>query len=192
MFQIALFDLWVDLGVVPDVVMGHSVGEIAAMYASGAFDQEKAIRTAIARSNALSRLGEVPGGMAAIGMSREQAQMLIDGILRDRGLDTGLWVSASNSTNAVSVSGRNELVDAVVESCEKANIFARVLKVGGPYHSPMVSPCQEGFLSEVYPLVDSTVNVPTRGFISTVEGRLFEPGRPLDAQYCWHLSLIHI
>ena len=185
-FQIALFDLWVDLGVVPDVVMGHSVGEIAAMYASGAFDQEKAIRTAIARSNALSRLGEVPGGMAAIGMSREQAQMLIDGILRDRGLDTGLWVSASNSTNAVSVSGRNELVDAVVESCEKANIFARVLKVGGPYHSPMVSPCQEGFLSEVYPLVDSTVNVPTRGFISTVEGRLFEPGRPLDAQYCWH------
>ncbi|WFD29597.1 Type I Iterative PKS [Malassezia sp. CBS 17886] len=185
-FQIAVFDLWVDLGVVPDVVMGHSVGEIAAMYGSGAFSQEKAIRTAIARSNALGLLDTVDGTMAALGMSRKDAQALIDGILQSRNLDTGLWVSASNSTAAVSVSGTTELIEEVVKSCEASGIFARQLRVGGPYHSPMVAPCEEPFLAEVYPLVDAEVNVPTRRFISTVEGKMHPVGKPLDAQYCWH------
>lgn len=185
-FQIAMFDLWVDLGVVPDVVMGHSVGEIAAMYASGAFSHEKAIRTAIARSNALGILDTVPGSMAALGLSRERAQAIIAGVLAAHNKTTGLWVSASNSINAVAVSGETPLVEEVVRICDADGVFARQLRVGGPYHSPMVAPCEGPFLSEVYPLVDSEVNVPTRRFISTVEGRLHEEGRPLDAQYCWH------
>lgn len=185
-FQIAMFDLWVDLGVVPDVVMGHSVGEIAAMYASGAFDHEKAIRVAIARSNALGLLDQVPGSMAALGMSRERAQKLIEGVLAAHGKNTGLWVSASNSVNAVAVSGETALIEEVVRICDADGVFARQLRVGGPYHSPMVEPCKGPFLSEVYPLVDATVNVPTRRFISTVDGRLHDKGHPLDAQYCWN------
>ena len=184
-FQIALYDLWVSLNVVPDVVMGHSVGEIAAMYASGAFSHEKAIRTAIARSNALGLLDTVDGTMAALGISREEAQTILDEVLKENNVTTGLWVSASNSTKAVSVSGETKLVREVVKKCEAAGIFARELRVGGPYHSPMVSPCKEPFLSEVYPLVDGEKNVPTRRFISTVHGRMHEVGESLDAEYCW-------
>lgn len=185
-FQIALFDLWVDLGVKPDVVLGHSVGEIAAMYASGAFSHEKAIRTAIARSNALGLLDTIDGSMAALGMSRAEAQELLDRIMKANNVTTGLWVSASNSVNAVSVSGETKLIEEVVRQCESAGIFARQLRVGGPYHSPMVSPCGEPFLREVYPVVDAEPNVPTTRFISTVEGRMHEEAQPLDAQYCWH------
>ncbi|WFD25301.1 Type I Iterative PKS [Malassezia nana] len=184
-FQIALFDLWVDLGVTPDVVMGHSVGEIAAMYASGALSHELAIRTAIARSNALTLLDTVDGQMAALGMGREEAQVLIERIMKENNTDTGLWVSASNSTNAVSVSGKTSLLQEVVKDCESRGIFARHLRVGGPYHSPMVSPCGEPFLKEVYPLVDASVNVPKTRFISTVDGRLHDVGQRLDAEYCW-------
>ena len=184
-FQIALYDLWVSLNVVPDIVMGHSVGEIAAMYASGAFSHEKAIRTAIARSNALGLLDTVDGTMAALGISREEAQKILDEVKKENNVETGLWVSASNSTKAVSVSGATHLVREVVKKCEAAGIFARELRVGGPYHSPMVSPCKDPFLSEVYPLVDAEKNVPTRRFISTVHGRMHEVGEPLDAEYCW-------
>ncbi|CCU99902.1 hypothetical polyketide synthase [Malassezia sympodialis ATCC 42132] len=184
-FQIALFDLWVDLGVKPDVVMGHSVGEIAAMYASGALSHEKAIRTAIARSNALTLLDTVDGQMAALGIGREEAQVLIERIMKENNTDTGLWVSASNSTNAVSVSGKTSLLEDVVKDCEARGIFARHLRVGGPYHSPMVSPCGEPFLKEVYPIVDASVNVPTTRFISTVHGRMHDVGERLDAEYCW-------
>ncbi|WFC97961.1 Type I Iterative PKS [Malassezia yamatoensis] len=184
-FQIALYDLWVSLNVVPDIVMGHSVGEIAAMYASGALSHEKAIRTAIARSNALGLLDKVDGTMAALGISREEAQKILDEVLKENNKTTGLWVSASNSTKAVSVSGETKLIREVVKKCEAAGIFARELRVGGPYHSPMVSPCKDPFLSEVYPLVDAEKNVPTRRFISTVHGRMHEVGEPLDAEYCW-------
>ncbi|KAL4401619.1 fatty acid synthase [Malassezia pachydermatis] len=184
-FQIALFDLWVDLGVKPDVVMGHSVGEIAAMYASGALSHEKAIRTAIARSNALTLLDKVDGQMAALGMGREEAEKLIQRIMKEQNVTEGLWVSASNSTNAVSVSGKTSLLEAVVNDCEAQGIFARHLRVGGPYHSPMVSPCGEPFLKEVYPIVDAEKNVPTTRFISTVDGRMHDVGHALDAQYCW-------
>ena len=184
-FQIALFDLWVDLGVQPDVVLGHSVGEIAAMYASGALTHEKAIRTAIARSNALSLLDTIDGQMAALGMSRREAEQLIQRIMKENGTDTGLWVSASNSTNAVAVSGKTSLLEQVVADCESRQIFARLLRVGGPYHSPMVSPCGEPFLKEVSPVINNGENIPKTRFISTVEGRMHEPGRNLDAQYCW-------
>lgn len=184
-FQIALFDLWVDLGVKPDVVMGHSVGEIAAMYASGALSHEKAIRTAIARSNALTLLDTVDGQMAALGVGREEAEELIQHIMRQNNTDTGLWVSASNSTNAVSVSGKTSLLEDVVKACEAQGIFARHLRVGGPYHSPMVSPCGEPFLKEVYPIVDESVNVPTTRFISTVDGCMHDKGHALTAEYCW-------
>lgn len=184
-FQIALFDLWVDLGVKPDVVMGHSVGEIAAMYASGALSHEKAIRTAIARSNALTLLDTVDGQMAALGLSRQEAQKLIERIMKDHQEETGLWVSASNSTNACAVSGKTNLLNAVVKDCEANGVFARLLRVGGPYHSPMVAPCGEPFLKEVYPVIDADVNIPTTRFISTVDGRMHEVGEKLDAQYCW-------
>lgn len=184
-FQIALFDLWVSLGIEPDVVMGHSVGEIAAMYASGAFSHEKAIRTAIARSNALALLDKVDGSMAALGMSREEAQKVLDEVKKENNTDTGLWVSASNSTKAVSVSGVTKMIEDVVKKCEAQGIFARQLRVGGPYHSEMVSPCKDPFLSEVYPLVDASKNVPTRRFISTVHGKMHDVGHSLDAEYCW-------
>ena len=132
--------------------MGHSVGEIAAMYASGAFSHEKAIRTAIARSNALALLDKVDGSMAALGMSREEAQKVLDEVKKENNTDTGLWVSASNSTKAVSVSGVTKMIEDVVKKCEAQGIFARQLRVGGPYHSEMVSPRKDPFLSEVYPL----------------------------------------
>lgn len=184
-FQIALFDLWVDLGVQPDVVLGHSVGEIAAMYASGALTHEKAIRTAIARSNALSLLDKIDGQMAALGMSRQEGEKLIQRIMKENNTDTGLWVSASNSTNAVAVSGKTSLLEQVVKDCESKHIFARMLRVGGPYHSPMVSPCGEPFLKEVSPVINSSPNVPKTRFISTVEGRMLPEGENFDANYCW-------
>ncbi|KAL4399745.1 fatty acid synthase [Malassezia pachydermatis] len=184
-FQMALFDLWMDLGVEPDVVMGHSVGEIAAMYASGAVSHETAIRTAMARSNALALLDKVDGQMAALGIGREEAEKLIARIMKEQNVSEGLWISASNSTNAVSISGKTSLLEEVVKDCEAQGIFARMLRVGGPYHSPMVSICGEPFLTEVRPIVDAKKNVPTRRFISTVEGRMYKQGETLDAMYCW-------
>ncbi|UZJ53113.1 hypothetical protein CBS101457_002433 [Exobasidium rhododendri] len=185
MFQIALFDLWVDVGLVPDAVAGHSVGEIAALYASGAISQSQAIRLAIARANALDLLHTVNGSMAALGISSLEAQSLIKDVLHGKGLDEGLWLSAENSVNAVSVSGREDLIVDLVQEADRRQIFARQLRVGGPYHSPMVDICETSFIDEVKPLLDSTSNVPTLIYVSTVDGEVHAKGKQLGSQYCW-------
>ena len=143
------------------------------------------MRSASARSSAPTLLDTVDGQMAALGLSRQEAQKLIERIMKDHQEETGLWVSASNSTNACAVSGKTNLLNAVVKDCEANGVFARLLRVGGPYHSPMVAPCGEPFLKEVYPVIDADVNIPTTRFISTVDGRMHEVGEKLVAQYCW-------
>lgn len=185
MFQIALFDLWAAIGLEPDAVAGHSVGEIAAMYASGAVSQEQSIRLAIARSNALAQLASVNGSMAALGVSPAKASELIRDVLAKQKVPEGLWLSAHNSVSAVSVSGKEDLIVALVKEADAQGIFARQLRVGGPYHSPMVDLCEESFRNEVEPLLDTACNVPKHCFVSTVDGQVHAPGKHLGSQYCW-------
>lgn len=184
-FQIALFDLWVAVGLTPDAVTGHSVGEIAAMYATQALSRSQAIRLAIARSRALCTLHTVGGTMAALGTSAESATELINETLLSQGISSGLWLSAENSVAAVSVSGKKELIAALVELATSKGIFARQLRVGGPYHSPLVDTCESSFRSEVDQIIGDTAGVPAVTFVSTVDGIVHPDGKGLGTQYCW-------
>ncbi|KND03835.1 uncharacterized protein SPPG_08922 [Spizellomyces punctatus DAOM BR117] len=187
-FQIALYDLWKSLNVAASVVLGHSVGEIAAMYASGAINRHKAVHLAVARAKALKMVENSQGGMAALGCDEVQANEMIEKILsgdRDGGGVRGLWISAVNSVKAVSVSGNEDLIVKLVQQAESQGIFARQLRVGGAYHSPLVDICSAAFQKAVLPVLNSSRNVPTTRFISTVHGRLHPKNQPLDTAYCW-------
>ncbi|KAF9239505.1 hypothetical protein BU15DRAFT_74656 [Melanogaster broomeanus] len=65
-FQIALFDLLVSLGLKPDAVVGHSVGETAVLYASGAVPRSMAVKLSIARGRALAMVDNTGGGMVVV------------------------------------------------------------------------------------------------------------------------------
>lgn len=73
--QVALVDALRDWGIVPTAVVGHSSGEIAASYASGAISADVAIMIAYFRGQALrARTSNHPGAMAAVGLGPEQAK----------------------------------------------------------------------------------------------------------------------
>lgn len=184
MFQIALYDLWVAVGLVPDAVAGHSVGEIAALYASGAFSLEQTLRLALARSHALADLRSVGGTMAALGTDAASGERLVRDVLDEQRVSDGLWISAVNSVEAVTVSGRKELIAALVEKAQARGMFARPLRVGGPYHSPLVDVCKASFCDEVHAVLGEG-GVSQRTFVSTVNGTVYEPGRRFETDYCW-------
>ena len=183
-FQVALYDLWVAVGCEPNAVVGHSVGEISALYASGALTREQTLRLAIARAHALVELRNVGGSMVALGTNEVQGDALIRAVLAQHTASDGLWISAVNSVQAVTVSGRKDLLITLVQLAESRGVFARLLRVGGPYHSPLVDVCEPLFRTQLDQVLGNG-GVPARTFVSTVDGAIHEPGRRLSTDYCW-------
>ena len=99
--QIALVDLLTFLELVPDGIVGHSVGEIAAGYADGCMDRRQTLLTAywIAKvATDIQTQGKVPlGGMGAVGMSWESVE--------ERGLPEGLFIGCNNAQDSITLSG---------------------------------------------------------------------------------------
>ena len=70
--QVALAALWRSWGIVPDAVVGHSVGEVAAAHVSGALSLEDAVAVIYHRGRLMER-GTGKGKMAAVEISAEEA-----------------------------------------------------------------------------------------------------------------------
>ena len=123
------------LGVKPDAVAGHSLGEFSALVVSGALSFEDGLRLVSKRAMAMQAACEaVPGTMAAIlGMADEQVEAIC-------AETEGVVVAANyNCPGQLVISGAKEAVEA---ACAKAR-RALLLPVGGAFHSPLMEPARE-------------------------------------------------
>ncbi|KAL2163186.1 hypothetical protein VTH06DRAFT_5242 [Thermothelomyces fergusii] len=133
--QLALTELLRSLGMSFHTVVGHSSGEIAAAHAAGRISFRDAMLIAYYRGLVVDTTGgadNAKGGMAAVGLSKAEAEELC---ARPEYLRR-LWFAASNSPASTTLSGD---IDAVGQACEelaKQGKFARVLSVDKAYHSP--------------------------------------------------------
>jgi acyl transferase domain-containing protein len=94
MLQIATYDSLVGLGMKPTAIVGHSAGETALLYASGAGPKAMTVELAIARGRAMTIVEGSQGAMAAVSCSPEQAQEIISQIHTEQGkadLDVGCY-----------------------------------------------------------------------------------------------------
>ncbi|KAJ5487751.1 polyketide synthase [Penicillium desertorum] len=126
--QLAILAVFQLAGVVPEAVVGHSSGEIAAAVAAGHLSPEQAILIAYYRGKATSEaVYEVPVGMMAVGLGPDQVLPYVKG--------TTVEVACVNSPQGVTLSGvKSELV-AIEERVKDAGHFARLLRVDAAYHS---------------------------------------------------------
>uniref|UniRef100_UPI00022E1CDD type I polyketide synthase n=1 Tax=Saccharomonospora iraqiensis TaxID=52698 RepID=UPI00022E1CDD len=122
-FEVALVRLFGSWGVVPDVVMGHSVGEIAAAWAAGVFSLEDAARLVVERG-ALMDAVRTPGAMAAIGVSEAEVE-----------LPDGVELAAVNAPESVVASGDADAVETLVADYKARGIKASLLDVSHAFHS---------------------------------------------------------
>ena len=122
-------------GVEPDVVVGHSVGEFAALASVGAIGTGETIGLVRERGLAMAEAArQRPGAMAAIlGLEDQLVETLCRKIL-------GVWPANYNCPGQIVISGEN---DAVEEACAEAQSHgarpAIRLKVSGAFHSPLVA-----------------------------------------------------
>ena len=160
-------------GIEPDVVVGHSVGEFAALASVKAMSDGEAIGLVRERGLAMAEAArQRPGAMAAIlGLEDQLVETLCRKIL-------GVWPANYNCPGQIVVSGEN---DAVEECCAEAESLgarrAIRLKVSGAFHSPLVG--QAG--RALKPALDRIrFSDPVAPFMSTVTAKI-EPAQRLGS-----------
>jgi [acyl-carrier-protein] S-malonyltransferase len=152
-------------GIEPDYVVGHSVGEFAALAAVSAMSTDEAIALVRERGLAMAEAArQHPGSMAAIlGLEDEIVEKLCRQIL-------GVWPANYNCPGQIVVSGETPAVDECCTAAEGAGARRAVkLKVSGAFHSPLVAKAAE----RLRPAVDLIrFQEPTAPFMSTVTARV--------------------
>src|SRR5207253_11169908 len=152
-------------GIEPDYVIGHSVGEFAAIAACGAMSDEEAIALVRERGIAMAEAAaRHPGSMAAIlGLEDEVVETLCRKIL-------GVWPANYNCPGQIVVSGENAAVDECIEQAQDQGARRAVkLKVSGAFHSPLVARAAD----RLRPAIERVrCQEPVAPFMSTVTARL--------------------
>ncbi len=157
-------------GIEPDYVVGHSVGEFAALAAANSVGVPETIALVRERGLAMAEaVRERPGSMAAIlGLEDEVVERICRRIL-------GVWPANYNCPGQIVVSGENAAVDECCAEAEEEGARRTVkLKVSGAFHSPLVARAAE----RLRPAVDAVkFREPQAAFMSTVTARFEEAQR---------------
>ena len=152
-------------GIKPDFVVGHSVGEFAALAAAGAIRVEEAIALVRERGLAMAEAARRnPGSMAAIlGLEDEAVERICRRILN-------VWPANYNCPGQIVVSGENPAVDEACEAATDAGARRAVkLRVSGAFHSPLVAKAAD----RLRPALEKVkFNEPAAPFMSTVTARI--------------------
>lgn len=125
---VALARVWLSCGVLPDITVGHSLGEIGAAYVAGAITLPEAVAIVIARATVLDRLTG-PYRVAVLGVTADAAHEVI--------AKTPGWLELSvvNSRSSVAVSGEADAVAAAVRTVAGNGSFAKEIEMWFPAHT---------------------------------------------------------
>jgi acyl transferase domain-containing protein len=157
---------------VPDAVVGHSVGEIAAAWTAGILSLEEAARVAALRGRSMAP-ARGRGAMAAVELSEEEARAALEGF------EERLCLAAVNSPSAVTVSGDPEALEDFVARLQQRGATARRLRVEYAFHSPQMEPYDREVEAALADLRPRPAVIP---MVSTVTGA-HVAGPELDASY---------
>ncbi|CAH0402598.1 unnamed protein product [Chilo suppressalis] len=129
--QIGLTDILRELGLVPDKIIGHSVGELGCAYADGCFTAEEMILSAYSRGLVSVQTPFIRGSMAAIGIGYQKVKDM---------LPPEIDVACHNSAESSTVSGPADVMQEFVANLSSKGIFAREVACSNiAYHSRYIA-----------------------------------------------------
>ena len=174
--ECALTALWSSVGIRPDVVVGHSIGELAASQAAGVFSLEDGMRFASVRGALMSQMKE--GGMAAVFAPADRVAVEVETV-NAASSGVGLSISGYNGTHQV-VSGPIAEIEAISKRFEQEGIRVRRLNTTKAFHSTLVEPILDELEAS---LNDVAIQPPSLTVVSNLTGRAVEPGQVQDGAY---------
>ncbi|MGW3819697.1 type I polyketide synthase [Streptomyces sp. NPDC005046] len=163
--EVALFRLLESLGVRPDFVVGHSVGEIAAAHVAGALSLDDAAKLVSARASLMQAL---PAGGAMVAVQATEEEVLPH--LTDK-----VSIAAVNGPSSVVVSGDETAALAIAAGFAEQGRRTSRLKVSHAFHSPLMDSMLEEFAQVVRGLAFEKPLLPV---VSNLTGRLVEAYTP--------------
>ncbi|OTA89815.1 hypothetical protein M434DRAFT_398366 [Hypoxylon sp. CO27-5] len=179
--QIGLVDILRSWGLTPDLVLGHSAGEIAGSYACGALTAELAMAISVSRSMS-SHSNPRRGSMAAVGLGRDEILPY---------LVPGAVIACENSQCSVTLSGDTEGVIKVITTLniDRPDVFTRVLRVEKAFHSHHMldygPSYKEHLQRHLPPNLSANPKIP---FYSSVTGKRIAPDDSLGPAY-WRKNM---
>ena len=167
--EYALAQMWMEWGIVPRAMIGHSIGEYVAACVAGVMTLEDALWLVATRG---AMMEELPGGaMLAVPLSETDIV---------KKLGNGLSLAAVNSPSLCVVSGAEEAVDEFAESLSAEGVNWRKLHTSHAFHSAMMDSVLAEFAREVSKV---KLNAPKIPYISNVTGTWIKDAEAVDPQY---------
>lgn len=176
--QVALVDLLQSWGISPNGVLGHSVGEVAAAYVSGALSLEDAVRLIVLRGRIMQE-ATGRGKMVWVALPATEAAIALTG------LEDKLSIAAINDPGSVVLSGDSNALDVIIQDFEKRGVATRPLRVNYAFHSPQMAPLARELVTSLGPINAKASTIP---MYSSLTGRRID-GNALVAEY-WGLNVL--
>jgi acyl transferase domain-containing protein/NAD(P)-dependent dehydrogenase (short-subunit alcohol dehydrogenase family)/acyl carrier protein len=171
--EVALYRLLESLGLVPDLLAGHSIGEISAAHLGGVLSLAGACQLVAARGRLMEALP--PGGtMVAIEASEAEAEEAIAGRAAE------LSIAALNAPSSTVLSGEEGALEEVQAHFVELGRKTKRLAVSHAFHSPLIEPMLEEFAAVVGGIELRDPEIPV---VSNTSGGLLQAGEAADPAY---------
>ena len=167
--EYALARTWMDWGIRPVAMIGHSIGEFVAACLSGVLSLEDCLRTVAERGRLIQQLP--PGAMLSVAASEKEAKELIG---------AGVFLAAVNADCLCVLSGETEAISALEARLSQTQIQARRLQTSHAFHSPMTEPAAERFANKMAGVKLSPPAIP---YVSNVTGTWIKPDEATSPSY---------
>lgn len=171
--EYALYKLWESYGVIPEIVMGHSIGEYAAAVAAGIISLLDAAKLVSVRGK-LMDTAPGKGRMATIFAEEEKVQELL------KGYEDTVGIAAHNAKDNCVISGQADEVEKVEAKAGSEGIRTKSLKVSHGFHSMLMTPVLEEFRAIAEELDYNTAQI---RFISSLYAKELEAMQVPDSDY---------
>lgn len=161
--ELAAFRVYRELGLPFDAAAGFSLGEWAALAASGAADEASVLQMITKRADTMQRA--VPAGKGAMAVVLEQDAAFVEALCRSIG---GVWPANYNCPGNITVSGTAGAVDRFIEAAKAQDVLVSRVPVSVPSHCPLMAPAAE----ELRPLVrELPLRAPRMALLMNASGR---------------------
>ncbi|HEV2801334.1 MAG TPA: amino acid adenylation domain-containing protein [Pyrinomonadaceae bacterium] len=176
--EFALCELWRSWGIVPDAVVGHSIGEYTAACVAGVLGLEDALKLVAARGRLMQTLPQ-DGAMAVAFTDEARCAEVI------AGYGETLSIAAVNSPQSVVISGARAALQEVSERLSRSGVALRPLNTSHAFHSPLMNPILDEFERVASEVRCAPARIP---LVSNLDGRRWEASFVPDAAY-WRRHL---
>uniref|UniRef100_A0A672LX21 Fatty acid synthase n=1 Tax=Sinocyclocheilus grahami TaxID=75366 RepID=A0A672LX21_SINGR len=178
--QVAQIDMLQKMGLQPDGIMGHSVGELACGYADSSLSHSETILAAYWRGRCIKEASLPPGGMAAVGLTWEECKAQCP---------QGVVPACHNSEDTVTISGPQDSVSKFVAQLKESGVFAKEVRSAGvAFHSYYMASIAPALLAALQKVIKNPRPRSTRWISTSIRQTDWESPLALYSSAEYHVN----